>query len=58
MREIIKEVRVKGREITLSYRIPRAPKNPSGEGSEEFFTPVANGGGGGNRIFTVSTGAF
>jgi site-specific DNA recombinase len=39
LREIIKEVRVKGREITLTYKIPLAPKNPSGEGSGgEFFT--------------------
>ena len=39
LREIIKEVRVKGREITLSYKIPLAPKNPSGKGSAgEFFS--------------------
>ena len=39
MREIIKKVRIKSREITLTYKIPHPPKNPSGEGSEgEFFT--------------------
>jgi site-specific DNA recombinase len=39
LREIIKEVRVRGREITLSYRIPlNPPKSPAGATRGGFFT--------------------
>jgi site-specific DNA-cytosine methylase len=39
LREIIKEVRVRGREITLSYRIPlNPPKSPDGTTRGGFFT--------------------
>jgi hypothetical protein len=38
LREIIKEVRVKGREITLTYRLPIAKKPSSGANGGEFFT--------------------
>ena len=39
LREIIKQVRVRGRELTLSYRIPlNPPKTPGGSSGGEFFT--------------------
>jgi hypothetical protein len=55
LREIIKEVRVKGSEISLTYRIPLAPKNPSGEGrGGEFFTVLQNGGRSRIRTYDLS----
>lgn len=45
LREIIKEVTVKGREITLTYKLPIA-KKPSGGGKwRRVLYTVANGGG-------------
>ena len=38
LREIIKEVRVRGSEITLTYKIPLSPKERIDTGREEFFT--------------------
>ena len=38
LREIIKEVRVKGREITLTYKLPIAKKPSGGGNGGEFFT--------------------
>jgi len=38
LREIIKEVRVKGREITLTYKLPLTKKPSGGGNGGEFFT--------------------
>ena len=54
MKEIIKEVRVRGREITLGYRIPlNPPKSPVGAISEGFFT-VGDGGRSRNRTYDLA----
>src|SRR5262249_2734967 len=38
LREMIKEVRVKGKEITLTYRLPLTKKPSGGNNGREFFT--------------------
>jgi site-specific DNA recombinase len=38
LREIIKEVRVKGSEITLTYKLPLTKKSSSGHNGGKFFT--------------------
>src|SRR5262249_62269636 len=38
LREIIKEVRVKGREITLTYKLPLTKKPSGGSHGGKFFT--------------------